>query len=234
MKAELISALRKPSTPVIALALTVFGLIVNSIAHHYLTDITDPSDPGFLIGMAGVFVPIIGASVWLRRNGLNWADMGLGMPERPLLLLGQTIIATAVSYVVMNYLVPPVAQWVGHHPDVSHLLPVRGNLPGFLFVITIVWVTAALVEEMFFRGYLIPVFAAHLGNGKLGWILGALVSSAIFGLAHAYQGLSGMVITALTGLSLALMYLAFGRRLWPLILAHGIIDTISIYGLYAS
>ncbi|MFC1879576.1 CPBP family intramembrane glutamic endopeptidase [Chloroflexota bacterium] len=46
-----------------------------------------------------------------------------------------------------------------------------------------------------------------------------MVSAALWGLAHFYQGPSGMVNVAITGIILAVVYLRFGR-VWPLIICH--------------
>ncbi len=58
-------------------------------------------------------------------------------------------------------------------------------------------------------------------------ILGVLISAALFGLAHLYQGPAGMANTALSGLILAVVYLRFGR-VWPLVISHYLHDTLQI------
>jgi hypothetical protein len=57
--------------------------------------------------------------------------------------------------------------------------------------------------------------------------LGVFVSAAMFGLAHLYQGLTGVVTTAITGLILAIVYLRFGR-IWPLIISQYLYDALQI------
>ena len=58
------------------------------------------------------------------------------------------------------------------------------------------------------------------------------LGAAIFGLLHAVQGPSGMLITGYIGLVFAGIYLASGRNLWAPILAHGTADTVSLTMLY--
>jgi uncharacterized protein len=60
----------------------------------------------------------------------------------------------------------------------------------------------------------------------------AVVSSALFGAVHLYQGVSGVVATGLTGLVFAGLYLATGRNLWASILAHGFMDTAGFVMIY--
>ncbi len=57
--------------------------------------------------------------------------------------------------------------------------------------------------------------------------LGVLISAALFGLAHLYQGPAGMANTALGGLILAVVYLRFGR-VWPLVISHYLHDALQI------
>ena len=81
---------------------------------------------------------------------------------------------------------------------------------------------AGVGEEIAYRGYLVPALTILLG-----WDWGAaLVSSAVFGLLHAYQGWLGIVRTAALGLILAASFIISGT-LWPAILAHAIVDMIA-------
>jgi membrane protease YdiL (CAAX protease family) len=57
--------------------------------------------------------------------------------------------------------------------------------------------------------------------------LGVLISAALFGLAHLYQGPGGMANAAISGLILAVVYLRFGR-IWPLIISHYLHDALQI------
>ena len=57
----------------------------------------------------------------------------------------------------------------------------------------------------------------------------ALVGQAVvFGLDHSQQGPGGMFKVGVIGAVFGLFYLAVGRNLWPLILAHGLIDSIDM------
>lgn len=90
----------------------------------------------------------------------------------------------------------------------------KAELALFMFVA----VTAGVWEELLYRGFLIWFLTPSIGL-----IGAAIVSSIIFGLAHAYQGWRGMVVTTAVGLALAVMYLAT-RSLWWLMVAHALVD----------
>jgi len=51
---------------------------------------------------------------------------------------------------------------------------------------------------------------------------------------HFYQGAAGMALTGIVGFMLAVAYLAVGRNLWVPIIAHGLIDTVSLVSVYLS
>lgn len=109
---------------------------------------------------------------------------------------------------------------------------VAGNLPMLLGMLAIAWSTAAFGEEVLFRGFLLGRLRALLGGGLGVGVVAAFVQALLFGLAHAYQGPTGILVTGLIGLVFGLLYLRM-RSLWPLVIAHGLIDTVGLLALYA-
>jgi membrane protease YdiL (CAAX protease family) len=76
-------------------------------------------------------------------------------------------------------------------------------------------------EEIVFRGWLIRWLAgAPLG---LGLVAAVIVAAAVFGIDHGYQGVAGIVSTAVLALVFTLIFLATGT-LWVPIVAHALID----------
>ena len=76
-------------------------------------------------------------------------------------------------------------------------------------------------EEIAFRGFLLAYGAALLGDGA-----GLIASSMLFGLAHSYQRLRGMVFATIAGLLLGVVYLATGSLLLVMAM-HAIWDMAS-------
>lgn len=60
------------------------------------------------------------------------------------------------------------------------------------------------------------------------WIA-ILLSAVLRGSYHLYQGYGGFVGNAIMGVVFALVFLRW-RRIWPLVIAHGLIDTVAIVG----
>jgi uncharacterized protein len=81
--------------------------------------------------------------------------------------------------------------------------------------------TAGICEELVFRAFLIPVLAVATGSLWLAVGLGSL----IFGTLHAYQGMPGIVRTAILGLVLAVPLVVTGSVI-PSIVAHVALDLV--------
>lgn len=80
-------------------------------------------------------------------------------------------------------------------------------------------ITAAVVEELFFR-LALPLFAASVTGSAL---LGMALSTALFAYAHRYQGWAGVAASALVGVTVAILYLATGQ-LWFAMLVHALLN----------
>jgi len=83
--------------------------------------------------------------------------------------------------------------------------------------------TAAFCEEFLYRGFLLAQLTQWLRSGAWAWA----ISSLVFGLAHVYQGWSGIIRASLLGALLAYPVIHFGS-LYPSMLAHGVIDALAL------
>jgi membrane protease YdiL (CAAX protease family) len=86
---------------------------------------------------------------------------------------------------------------------------------------TLVGVTAGICEEWLYRGFFLAVVAAVAG-GPPDWVL-VVVGAVAFGLAHAYQGFGGILLTGTLGGVFAALYLGTGSLLLPVLL-HAVVD----------
>ena len=77
---------------------------------------------------------------------------------------------------------------------------------------------------------LVLILSAQLPSAGVG-LIGIFI--LVFGIAHSYQGISGILSTGLMGGILALVYLKSGRNIWLPILLHGWVDTFGLYFIYA-
>jgi membrane protease YdiL (CAAX protease family) len=111
----------------------------------------------------------------------------------------------------------PARWWRKLWPDFSALLPATTQ-ERLLWVA--VAVSAGICEEIVFRGWLLSTLhgTLHLNGTPL-----VLVAAVLFGLAHSYQGATGVVLTALAGALFCGLYVVTGSLLVPILL-HILID----------
>lgn len=86
---------------------------------------------------------------------------------------------------------------------------------------TFVSLTAGITEEIIYRGFLFFSLSYLFPDLSIWLVL--ILSSIIFGLAHTYQGISGVVRTALIGLWFSIVYIGIGSII-PVIFFHALVD----------
>jgi membrane protease YdiL (CAAX protease family) len=129
------------------------------------------------------------------------------------------------SLIQLAFPVPP--------ENLSRFSFMKGNLPNLILNLVAVWITAGFLEELGWRGYLMNRLVDLQGNTtKLAWVISVVGSAIIFGLGHTYQGLGGVIKVITLGLLFGVAFLTVRRNLWPLIIAHALLDTLSFVGHY--
>jgi len=169
----------------------------------------------------------------LRRRGMRWRNLGMRRPSRPLWLFAQVPVVL-VAWLAASF---GAATLVGQYlpsPDTSarfgHL---AGNLPATIWWIAIGWLIGGFAEEIIFRGFILNRLEALLPRGARGSVMAVLLQAFLFGAVHAYnRGLFGLLVLGAVGAVLGTFYLVFHRNLWPLILAHGLGNTLGFLVRY--
>ena len=123
---------------------------------------------------------------------------------------------------------PILVRVIRKKADLSQFSGLTGNLKETALYILLVWIVAAFGEEMIYRGYLMNRVADLLNRTPRAWILSLIVVHIVFGLAHSYQGLTGVIDEGVMGVLLAAIYLQTGRNLAVPIVAHGVQDSIDL------
>jgi membrane protease YdiL (CAAX protease family) len=173
------------------------------------------------------------AWVSLHLRHLGWRDVGLKRPAHILATIGLAILIGCGYQALDTWLIAPVLQRItGEAINLSQFLLLRGNSTALVFFLLITWTEAAFIEEMFFRGYMLNRLIDITGSTPLGITIALLGNAILFGLGHTYQGLTGVLDTALAGFLLAMLYIISRRNLWLTILTHGVIDTVGFVLLF--
>lgn len=193
-------------------------------------------------GPITLILTLLVLTLYMRLQGKSWAQYGLkplvGMKQK-LLVIPQALLvsigfvmAVGTVLVLANVFEISALQKVSEGVE-SRFGEAKGNLPKFLMWLGIVWVSAAFGEEMFFRGYLVTRLQEALPSSRLATIIAIVIPALIFGYGHYhYQGFRGFVMTGLIGLSFGISYLLLRKNLWPIILVHGVVDTLAFTALY--
>jgi membrane protease YdiL (CAAX protease family) len=173
---------------------------------------------GFAIGLAPVFLVLH----LVRRSGEGVAAIGL-RPDRPSTdaargaalfglvgLAGIGVYLAAVELGVNRCVVPvpPLGHW--------------WTIPALVLNA----VEAALVEEVIVLGYLITRLQ------QLSWSPAAAIgaSALLRGSYHLYQGWGGFAGNLAMGLVFGVLFLRWGRRTWPFVAAHALLDVAAGVG----
>ncbi|MGY1697938.1 MULTISPECIES: CPBP family intramembrane glutamic endopeptidase [unclassified Geodermatophilus] len=179
---------------------------------------------------------VLALVVWLAAPGVDAAAVGLAWPTG---LPGPVTGAVTVLVLVMALASvralrsgalaravpprPPAAPAQGRHaePPVHATLALLPRSPAERRLFSVVGVTAGVCEEWLYRGFFLAVVAAIAGG--LPQLALIAVAGVAFGLAHAYQGLPGIVLTGALGAVFAALYLQTGSLLLPVLL-HAAVD----------
>ena len=179
-------------------------------------------------GLAAVVAVVMAAS------HVTAAQLGLRLPRAwpgPVTLVAVVVVLVFVllstrslrSGVLTRAPEPPRRAAEGRHsePPVHATLALLPRTRSERHLFTVVGLTAGICEEWLYRGFLLAVVGAL--SGGMPTLVLVLVAAAAFGLAHAYQGASGVLTTAVLGGVLAALYLQTGSLLLPVLL-HAAID----------
>jgi uncharacterized protein len=168
-------------------------------------------------------------SKYLRKE--KWSDYGFSSVNQKEILLA--IVIGIVFGFVDNYLTEPlITKITGFEPDLSEYGWVKGSIKGLIGMLALGWVVGGLFEEFFFRGFLFHRFNTIIHNGRMHKWVTIVLTSVVFGFAHNYQGIGGIVGTLIFAVVMGLLYFYFHKNVWYLILVHGFYDTVGIFRLY--
>lgn len=172
----------------------------------------------------GLFVLVAG--VVLVAPEVGWAQLGLRLPDQApgavaaaltVFVLAFLVLSTGVARTSARRAADDDAPTLGSASVVA-LVPRTGVERRWFALVA---VTAGWCEEVLYRGFFLAVFVALVPDASD--LLLVVISAAAFGLAHAYQGVSGMVTTGVLGAILAYVYVGTGTLLVPILL-HAAID----------
>lgn len=173
--------------------------------------------------------PFLLALGWLslRMRKLRWRDVGLSRYRSwPITLAAGVGVGLLLEAFQLFVSQPILVRVLGKQPDLELFRALHGDVKWTLLAIAGAWTLAAFGEEMVYRGYLMNRVADLMNRSRWAWIVSLIVVHVGFGMAHAYQGITGIIDEGLAGFLFGVVYLRNGRNLAVPIIAHGVGDTI--------
>ena len=178
------------------------------------------------------FLLVVVLILWLRARPTGLENIGLTSPPPMRQLLRWVPVIMIADALAIGLASPVLVSVFGETQQLSRFADVPGNLPLLLTILPFVWLLAAFGEEFFFRGFVLTRLAELFGATRWAWGLALVIQAIAFAGMHAYQGLVEMILIGIGGLIYGIAFVLVNRNLWPLILAHGINDTVGFVLLY--
>jgi membrane protease YdiL (CAAX protease family) len=176
------------------------------------------------------------ALAWWRlvARGESWRSVGLRKPNG----WRRAVLAVVLLYFLVVALVLAIVNPLGEALDwpplnLSAFEDLRGDAVRLAATLLLVWTTVAFGEELLFRGFLLSRIERLIGAGTAATAGAVVAQAALFGAGHASLGIRGVATAAVVALVYGAWYAFRDRNLWPLIIAHGITDTITLTAVYA-
>lgn len=184
---------------------------------------------GVIAVLAGAATAV--ALTFLRGGRL--ADLGLRRPRRWLTVPLWAFGILVVFVVAQNVAPLLVASFFDlPQPDMSRYDAVRGNAAAAISLAIALPLTAAIPEEILYRGFLIERLARIFAGTRGATALAVLVQALVFGSVHFQWGAGGVIVAAIMGAVWGFAFLLCGRNLWITIIAHSMAHLALVTQLY--
>ena len=176
-------------------------------------------------------------AMWrMRVRSMTWKDLGLRKLEswlRTLLvilgILGAIPILIILFQQISEMLPISLAADTSAEDAVAKFGDLKDNWGHFFAIIPFILIQSAL-EELLDRGFLITWFEKLFSKTGFATLIAVLLQALIFGFRHSYDISERSITVAIIGLVMGIAYVKFGRNLWPLIIAHCVLNTASMLG----
>ena len=174
------------------------------------------------------------ATLLLVRRGIHWPDLGFRRPEHLGHAVGWSLGLFLVDMLVLPVMVDTLSNAVGLPPQqLGAFATLEGNTFEYLvLLLPVSWGIAAFGEELLYRGFVFQRLTDAIGQTSWALTFALPGQAVLFAIGHAYLGPRGMLNAGALGLVAGIVYLRNGRNLWPLIIAHGLVDTVGMTALY--
>ena len=176
---------------------------------------------------------VIIISLFFIKSEEKWSQYGLSWPFKWWWL----ILACVGLFACKLFIIQPVQDLIRTELDIapsdhSFFAHIEGNSVALAIWLVIAWASGGFGEEMIFRGYLIGRISHLFSNKAIGLGIAITFQAVIFGLGHSYAGWGTALMTMTNALIFGLFLIFVRRSIWPLVIVHGVWDTLGIINFY--
>jgi hypothetical protein len=190
---------------------------------------------GFIAnGLFWSFSTLIIANWRMKVRGISWKDLGLRRPDNIWETLGFSVIifisviVTIITFEIIKDNLPFVlSPDTSSESAVSKFGDLKGNWGQLLLILPFIWLESML-EELLDRGFLMNWIEKLFSMTSLATIIAVVLQAVIFGFRHSNDFSERSITVSLIGLIMGIAYVKLGRNLWPLIIAHCILNSMSM------
>ncbi len=174
-------------------------------------------------------------AMWrMKVRNVTWKELGLRKPTNigktllvSALILAAVIISLISFEIIKDQLPFSIAPDTSSESAVSKFGDLKGNWSHFFLIIPFILVESML-EEMLDRGFLMNWLERLFSKTSYATVIAVLLQASIFGFRHSYNLSERSITVFIIGLIMGIAYVKFGRNLWPLIIAHCLLNSMSM------
>lgn len=190
-----------------------------------------------LVGIAQAVLVPLAVIAALRPVGLGLRDVGLRSDDASgRSCVGRDLavgLAVGAGFALLQFAVLiPATGGAGRSDVVVNARQIGDSAPGVLGF-AVLAVTGGFAEELFFRGHVLTTLRNAIGRSRGALASAVVVTVAFFALLHGYQGVAGVIDSALYGgVVLTALYLWRGGRLTASVAAHATWNALAALGIW--
>ncbi|MBE9469294.1 MAG: CPBP family intramembrane metalloprotease [Bacteroidetes bacterium] len=175
----------------------------------------------------GITIALI--TFWAKR--WDWNYFGLSKPNWGKSIIRGILYAIGI-FLIVDVIIQPILENLLGEIDLQSFDGIKGNFINYIILSLFMWIVAGFGEEFLFRGYIVKRLAIIFGDTNYSWFMSVIITSIIFGLAHIYQGTSGVITTGIIGFIMGMIFFRHRKNLSIAMFTHGFYDMIGITLLY--
>jgi len=190
---------------------------------------------GFIAnGLFWSFTTLVIANWRMKVRAVTWQDLGLIKPKNirktlgvVAIILASVVISILSFEIIKDHLPFSITPDTSSESAISKFGNLKGNWPHFFLIIFFIWVESML-EELLDRGFLMNWIERLFSKTTAATVIAVVLQAMIFGFRHSYDLSARSITVGIIGLIMGIAYVKFGRNLWPLIIAHCLLNSMSM------